>query len=164
MDAPSAASFARNLAFGVQDAVVTTTGVLVASAAVPGVDIFRAGLVSVVASAFSMAIGSYQSERGAELATADDSKDVHRGDMLGGAIVMFVSYLVTGLVLVAPWRVASARVAGWVSLAAAAAMLSASAAFVSWGVPGAVLPNVVEMLALAALAVGGSRALMMLSP
>lgn len=164
MEAPSSAAFARNLAFGVQDAVVTTTGVLAASSAVPGVDMFRAGLVSVVASAFSMAIGSYQSERGAELATASAPADMKRSDMLGGAVVMFVSYLVTGLIIVAPWRVARGRTAAWASLVAAASLLAASAAFVSWGVPGAVLPNVAEMLALAALAVAGSRALARLAP
>jgi VIT1/CCC1 family predicted Fe2+/Mn2+ transporter len=164
MESISSAAFARNLAFGVQDAVVTTAGVLAASSAVPGLDMFRAGLVSVVASAFSMAIGSYQSERGAELATAENPADVHRGDMLGGAIVMFVSYLLTGLVVVAPWRFARGRVAAWASLVAAASLLAASAAFVSWNVPGAIVPNVAEMLALAALAVVGSSALSRLAP
>ena len=155
----STAGFYRNLAFGVQDAVVTTMGVLVGTAAGKGVDPFRAGIVSVVASAFSMAIGSYQSERSAELANATDEADIKRTELSGGAMVMFISYLVTGLILVAPWRLRWFHGNGALiaSVIAAALLLGGSAAYVSQGLETEhIVTNVAEMLSLALVAVLGS--------
>jgi VIT1/CCC1 family predicted Fe2+/Mn2+ transporter len=155
----SKAALYRNIAFGVQDAVVTTTGVLAASAGVPGVNVFRAGLVSVVASSFSMAVGAYQSERSAELATARDDVDIRRSELIGSAVVMFLSYMITGALVIIPWRVAGGRVATAASVLIAASLLAASAAFVSRDLPVEhVVRNVAEMLALGLVAVGGAYA------
>jgi VIT1/CCC1 family predicted Fe2+/Mn2+ transporter len=155
----SKASLYRNVAFGVQDAVVTTMGVIAASASIPDVNVFSAGLVSVIASAFSMAIGAYQSERSAELASARDDVDISRSELTGSALVMFVSYLVTGSLIVFPWKFTKDQRgrAVAISVAIAATLLAASAAFVSQGMPSEhIAGNVAEMLALALVAVAGS--------
>lgn len=157
----SKAALYRNVAFGVQDAVVTTMGVIAASTSIPGVNVFNAGLVSVIASAFSMAIGAYQSERSAELASASDDVDIRRSELTGSALVMFVSYLITGALIVIPWRLTGAQQKrGQVIVASvviAAALLAASAAFVSQSLQiEHVIGNVIEMLALALFAVVGS--------
>lgn len=156
----STAAFYRNLAFGVQDAVVTTAGVIAASAAVPGVDVFRAGLVSVLASAFSMAIGAYQSERSAELANAKDDTDISRSELAGSAGVMFMSYIITGLLVIVPWRLARGRSAITGSVVASVVLLASSAAFVSQNLQVEhIVTNVAEMLGLATAAVVGAYAL-----
>lgn len=156
----SKAALYRNVAFGVQDAVVTTMGVIVASASIPNVDVFGAGLVSVTASAFSMAIGAYQSERSAGLAGPSGEVDTRRSELTGSALVMFASYLITGALIVAPWRLAGAQQRGRVvavSIVIAAALLSASAAFVSQSLQTQdLIGNVAEMLVLALAAVIGS--------
>lgn len=154
----STTAFYRNLAFGVQDAIVTTMGVMVASASVADVNVFRAGLVSVVASAFSMAIGAYQSERSAELATAKDDVDISRSELTGSAIVMFLSYALSGFLVVLPWRLLKNRRNAFVaSVAISALLLTASAVFVSQNLQVEhIVWNAVEMLLLAFVAVVGS--------
>jgi VIT1/CCC1 family predicted Fe2+/Mn2+ transporter len=159
----SKAALYRNVAFGVQDAVVTTMGVISASASMPGVNVFGAGLVSVIASAFSMAIGAYQSEHSAGLADSGGDADVRRSELTGSALVMFVSSLVTGALIVIPWRFSGTQQRGRVvatSAVIAVALLSASAAFVSQGLQtGHLIGNVIQMLALALVAVIGSYAI-----
>lgn len=91
----------RNIVFGVQDSVVTTIGLMagVSLSDVPRSDVVRFVLVSVLVSSFSMAIGSYQSERASQAASSQPD----RAAMLRGAAIMFFAYLLTGIALMTPY-------------------------------------------------------------
>lgn len=91
---------ARNLVFGIQDAAVTTIGILAGVSAVelPRIYIARVVGISVVVSAVSMGIGSYQSERTAQ----NFEEQPNRREMFFGALIMSAAYFCTGLFLMAP--------------------------------------------------------------
>lgn len=92
---------ARNLVFGVQDGVVTTIGLMagVSIGRLPRQYVIRFVGISVLVSAVSMAIGSYQSERAAQ----NFSGPPDRVNMGVGAAVMFMAYLVAGSVVMTPY-------------------------------------------------------------
>lgn len=91
---------ARNLVFGIQDAAVTTIGILAGVSAVelPRIYIARVVGISVVVSAVSMGIGSYQAERTAQ----NFEEQPNRREMFLGAVIMSTAYFCTGLFLMTP--------------------------------------------------------------
>jgi hypothetical protein len=129
----------RNLIFGIQDASITTIGFLVGAraASMKKKVVVKAGLITVLVSSFSMAIGSYQSER------SSGTKD--RGSMAAGAGVMLLSYLLTGCVILQTFRFSWLAPAIAVSLA-----LLGTAAFV---ISDDKVPETAETLALGLLGV-----------
>ena len=130
----------RNLVFGIQDASITTIGFLVGAQAArmeKGLAT-KAGLITVLVSSFSMAIGSYQSER--------SSGTTDRVSMAAGAGVMLASYLVTGVLILQAFKWLSLVVAVALSLA----ILGAAALMISEDK----LPETAETLALGLLGVG----------
>lgn len=92
----------RNLVFGIQDAAVTTLGIMagIALSSVPRRSVIRVVGISILVSAVSMGIGSYQSERTAENFAEQGPR---RWDMFIGALIMAGCYLVTGAVLLIPY-------------------------------------------------------------
>ena len=93
--------YLRSALFGVQDGLVSTTGVVVGISS--GVDdrsvLLLAAFVAVTVEASSMAAGQYSSEKAVHQA---DTLGRHTDSLLVGAAIMFGSYLLAGLVPIAP--------------------------------------------------------------
>ncbi len=111
--------YVRNFIFGVEDSLVSTIG-LVAGVAVAGLSnkgVVLTGMVLIFVEAFSMGVGSLLSENSAE--EFEGKKEVSLSGDIGYALVMFVSYLVTGFIIVAPYMFLSRTGALWTSIAVA---------------------------------------------
>lgn len=96
-------SYYRNFVFGVEDSLVSTVGLL-AGIAVAGMEnaaIVTTGLVLIFVEAISMAAGSFLSESSA------DSYEHHRDGATTrsyvDALIMFVSYIIAGLIPLLPY-------------------------------------------------------------
>ncbi len=101
----------RNFTFGVEDSLVSTVGLLagIAVADIERSTIVVTGLVLIFVEAFSMAVGSLLSEQSAE--EYEQKKEVSLGKPATAAIVMFFSYVISGLIPLAPYFFASSHVA-----------------------------------------------------
>lgn len=95
----------RNFIFGVEDSLVSTVGLLsgIAVAGISKTEIFLTGIVLIFVEAFSMGTGSFLSEHSVE--EYETQKDVPLGRSIAGAIVMFLSYLGSGLIPTIPYAV-----------------------------------------------------------
>jgi len=93
--------YLRSGLFGLQDGLVSTTGVVVGiSTGVQNKDIIiLAALVAVMVEASSMAAGQYSSEKAVHQM---DKTGKHNDSLLVGAIIMFISYLLAGLIPISP--------------------------------------------------------------
>lgn len=93
--------YLRSILFGLQDGLVSTTGVVVGIAT--GVQdkpiIILAALVAVTVEASSMAAGQYSSEKAVHQM---DKTGKHTDNLLIGAILMFFSYLIAGMIPIIP--------------------------------------------------------------
>ncbi len=108
--------YLRNFIFGVEDSLVSTVG-LVSGVAVAGMankGVVLTGVVLVSVEAFSMAVGSLLSENSAD--EYESKKEVALSDSFGYAIVMFASYLVSGLLIVGPYMFFKPAEALWSSI------------------------------------------------
>ena len=99
----SFAIFARNFIFGAEDSLVSTVGLLsgVAVGGLPRSEILLTGVVLIFVEAFSMGVGSYLSESSAEEYLNHKKRMFNRS--LEGSVIMFVSYLLAGLVPLLPY-------------------------------------------------------------
>ena len=93
--------YLRALLFGLQDGIVSTTGVVVGISA--GVSdkaiIILAALVAVSVEASSMAAGQYTSEKAVHQM---DREGKHTDSLVVGAVIMFLAYLVGGSFSIIP--------------------------------------------------------------
>ena len=93
--------YLRSLMFGLQDGIVSTTGVVVGIST--GISdkpiIVLAALVAVMVEATSMAAGQYSSEKAVHQM---DKTGKHTDSLLLGALIMFIAYLVGGMFSVIP--------------------------------------------------------------
>ena len=91
----------RSIMFGVQDGLVSTTGVVVGiSAGVSQKEIVvLAAFVAVAVEATSMAAGQYSSEKAVHQM---DKTGKHTDSLILGALIMFFSYLLAGLIPIVP--------------------------------------------------------------
>ncbi len=110
-------AYLRSGLFGLQDGIVSTTGVVAGISA--GIEdktvIVMAALVAVMVEASSMAAGQYTSEKAAhEL----ESKP-HSDNLIVGALIMFVAYFLAGMVPVLPTIALSQPLARYVSIGGA---------------------------------------------
>src|SRR3990167_8866073 len=91
----------RSLMFGLQDGLVSTTGVVVGIST--GISereiIVLAAFVAVTVEATSMAAGQYSSEKAVHQM---DKSGKHTDSLIIGALVMFLSYLVGGAIPIIP--------------------------------------------------------------
>ena len=91
----------RSALFGLQDGLVSTTGVVVGISA--GIEdkavLILASFVAVAVEASSMAAGQYTSEKAVHQI---DRLGKHKDDLFMGAVVMFFSYLLAGLIPIVP--------------------------------------------------------------
>ena len=90
----------RSTVFGFQDALVSTTGIVVGISA--GVSdkkfIILSALVAISVEALSMGAGQYLSEKSVH----DLPNNHHRDDLLVGSLIMFFSYLIGGFIPILP--------------------------------------------------------------
>ena len=90
----------RSLMFGLQDGIVSTTGVVIGIST--GVSdkaiIVLAALVAVTVEASSMAAGQYSSEK----AVHQMDKSRHTDSLYIGALIMFIAYLIGGAFSIVP--------------------------------------------------------------
>jgi VIT1/CCC1 family predicted Fe2+/Mn2+ transporter len=101
----------RNFTFGVEDSLVSTVGLL-AGVAVAGVDkstVILTGAVLIFVEAFSMGVGSLLSEQSVE--EYESEKEVSLTKPAFAAVVMFVSYVLAGLIPLLPYAWASSGTA-----------------------------------------------------
>jgi VIT1/CCC1 family predicted Fe2+/Mn2+ transporter len=110
--------YLRSALFGIQDGLVSTTGVVLGISA--GVDdrrvVILAGLVAVSVEASSMAAGQYSSEKAVHQL---DTSGRHTDSLVVGALLMFASYFLAGLIPIAPVLLTAQAVARPLSLALA---------------------------------------------
>jgi VIT1/CCC1 family predicted Fe2+/Mn2+ transporter len=95
--------YIRNIIFGVEDSLVSTVGLLagIAIGDISTAKIFMIGVVYLFVEGFSMAAGSYLSEHSAqEYETGTRTKN---SAPLIGAIVMFLAFIIAGIVPIAPY-------------------------------------------------------------
>lgn len=103
--------FIRNVVFGIEDSLVSTVGLLsgIAVVGVPHAIILMTGFVLIFVEAVSMAAGSYLSEESASEYEEGETDSEVRSAL--GAATMFVSYVLAGLVPIAPYLVAEGNTA-----------------------------------------------------
>ncbi len=93
--------YLRSGLFGLQDGLVSTTGVVVGISA--GVEdkalIILASFVAVAVEATSMAAGQYSSEKAVHQM---DKSGKHTDSLILGAMIMFFSYLISGMIPILP--------------------------------------------------------------
>jgi vacuolar iron transporter family protein len=114
--------YLRSALFGVQDGLVSTTGVVVGISS--GVEdrsvIALVAFVAVTVEASSMAAGQYSSEKAVHQA---DTEGRHTDSVVTGAAIMFVSYILAGLVPIVPMVLLRPPLATPVTVLAALSML-----------------------------------------
>ncbi len=93
--------YLRSLMFGLQDGIVSTTGVVVGiSTGISNKEIIvLAALVAVTVEASSMAAGQYSSEKAVHQL---DKSGKHTDNLYIGAFIMFIAYLIGGSFSVIP--------------------------------------------------------------
>lgn len=93
--------YLRSALFGLQDGLVSTTGVVVGiSAGVAQKEIVvLAAFVAVTVEATSMAAGQYSSEKAVHQM---DKTGKHTDSLIMGAVIMFFSYVLAGLIPIIP--------------------------------------------------------------
>ena len=108
--------YVRNVIFGVEDSLVSTVGFLsgVAAGGVSKPTILLTGVVLLFVEAFSMAIGSLLSEYSAEEYL--NQKEVSMRQSLIAGIVMFASYIFSGLIPLSPYFLYQKEQAFWISI------------------------------------------------
>lgn len=103
MKSANKSSLIRNFTFGVEDSLASTVGLLsgVASAQASNQMIILTGLVLIFTEALSMGVGSFLSEQ--SVSEYKNHKDVSLKSSVPGAVIMFVSYLIAGLLPLSPY-------------------------------------------------------------
>lgn len=97
--------YLRSLMFGLQDGIVSTTGVVVGiSTGTSNKEIIiLAALVAVMVEASSMAAGQYSSEKAVhQMCEIGKSKIAHTDNLYMGALIMFVAYMLGGSFSILP--------------------------------------------------------------
>lgn len=115
-------AYLRSLLFGLQDGIVSTTGVVVGIST--GVSdkpiIVLAALVAVMVEATSMAAGQYTSEKAAHQM---DKTGKRQDKLIVGAVIMFFSYIAGGLFSIIPTLVFNQPEARYIAILSAIAGL-----------------------------------------
>ena len=93
----------RNIIFGVEDSLVSTVGLLagIATSATPVRTILVTGVIYIFVEGYSMAAGSYLSEHSAQ--EYETGARVKNNEPLIGAVVMFLSFIIAGIIPLAPY-------------------------------------------------------------
>lgn len=110
--------YLRNFVFGVEDSLVSTVGLLsgIAVADVARPTIVLTGVVLIFVEAFSMGVGSFLSEYSVE--EYEEHREPASRKAAQGGIIMFLSYVVAGLIPLGPYMLAAIKEPLPVSVAA----------------------------------------------
>lgn len=143
-------SYIRNFIFGVEDSLVSTVGLLsgIATAGVSRPTIIVTGIVLIFVEAFSMAVGSFLSERSAEEYIAR-TETPSKSTFISG-LIMFFSYFVSGLIPLSPYILLNVNYAFWISI-----ISSLSALFALGLISGKILHLKILKSGLRILIIGG---------
>jgi len=108
---PDRVAYLRNFIFGVEDSLVSTVGLLsgIAISGMSPKDIFITGLILICVEAISMSAGSFLSESSAE--EFETNKDGATKRSYTAALVMFVSYFISGFIPLIPYLLFTGPVA-----------------------------------------------------
>jgi len=108
--------YVRNVVFGIEDSLVSTVGLLsgIAVSDVSTATIILTGVVLIFVESISMAAGSLISEH--QASEYESRKDLPLGKARFAALLMFVSYLLAGLVPLWPYFLFSHPTALWTSI------------------------------------------------
>jgi VIT1/CCC1 family predicted Fe2+/Mn2+ transporter len=100
---PKTLTYIRNFIFGAEDSLVSTVGLLagIAAGGQNQKDIIMTGVVLILVEGLSMGVGSYLSEYTTEESHATESEAFHTS--WTAALIMFVSYIILGLIPLAPF-------------------------------------------------------------
>lgn len=141
----------RSVMFGLQDGLVSTTGVVAGISA--GVSdqaiIILASFVAISVEASSMAAGQYSSEKAVHQM---DKSGKHKDSLIMGASLMFFSYLGAGLIPISPFLIFPTEVARVISISVALMGLLVIGYFKGKIVEHRALRSAVEMLLIGGLA------------
>lgn len=109
-------SYYRNFIFGVEDSLVSTVGLLsgISIAGVGGETILVTGIVLIFVEGISMGAGSFLSESSAEIYESRIDEPTTRSYL--GALIMFISYIVSGFIPLFPYIIFSPETAFWISI------------------------------------------------
>lgn len=110
------AAYLRNFIFGVEDSLVSTVGLLsgVAIAGMEPRNILITGSILIFVEAFSMATGSFLSERSAE-GYIEQAETPIKHPLIDG-VIMFFSYFLSGFIPLFPYAVIAVNQAFWLSI------------------------------------------------
>lgn len=94
--------FIRNLTYGLEDSLISTTGLLagITFAGMPNPYVITAGIILILVEALSMAFGSLISE---ESFLITSNAKYTMGQVAFYALTMFISYVVAGVVVLIPY-------------------------------------------------------------
>lgn len=95
--------YVRSFIFGVEDSLVSTVGLIsgVAAANLPKENIILTGVILVFVEAFSMGVGELLSENSEKEYETRSSVALSKSSLLG--FVMFISYFISGLLVIFPY-------------------------------------------------------------
>ena len=143
-------TYFRNFVFGVEDSLVSTVGLLsgIAAASVSKSVILITGTVLIFVEAFSMGAGSFLSEHSAEDYIYRGSSNSRKPGV--SSIIMFFSYLISGLIPLVPYIILPIKYALWISI-----LLSLVFLFVLGVISGKVTKTGISKSALRMFVVGG---------
>ncbi len=147
-------SLVRNFIFGVEDSLVSTVGLVsgIAVANVPKETIFLTGIILIFVEAFSMAVGTFLSESGAEEFVEGKSK-LSNTKLITGSAVMFVSYLLAGIIPLFPYTFADTQNAFILSVGLSLFALFALGAVTAIAFKKKILSHGIKMLILGGVAI-----------
>jgi vacuolar iron transporter family protein len=93
--------YLRSIVFGFQDALVSTTGVIVGVATGTGNRdiVILAGVITILVESLSMGVGQYMSEKAVHQM---DKSGKHTDNLYIGAVLMLASYFLGGLIPLTP--------------------------------------------------------------
>ena len=116
MPSKNSTSYYRNFVFGVEDSLVSTVGLLsgISVAGASGKTVIATGMVLIFVEAISMGAGSFLSESSAEI--YENHRDHVTRRSYIDALVMSVSYLISGLIPLFPYFFFSPYIAFWSSI------------------------------------------------
>lgn len=112
----SFAHYFSSFIFGVEDSLVSTVGLLsgVAVAGVTRSEIFVTGVILIFVEAFSMGVGNFLSENFADEFVSKKSNGNKKSVL--GAIIMFISYFMSGFIPLFPYIIWEVNISFAVSI------------------------------------------------
>lgn len=139
-------NYMRNIVFGAEDSLVSTTGVLfgVATSAAGRSSILVTGLVVIAVESISMGAGAFLSETSEHEVGRNK---IHKDSPIMDGILMFLAYFVTGFLVLLPYLITNVQTGKFLSV-----LVSLNALFLLGFLPKKSIKSAFRMLIIAGLA------------